>query len=179
MDTPTTGVTPHMVAVGNGKFPGTKAQDATAQAALAQIPIWRPRNGRDGTFPFWEDALNDAMAARGMSRGTINEAPPTRPPGSTQTPYTFKTPPRAVKPHGLRTGDASNIEEAPDPVTHRRTRSLRPSALTLVSCVPGSMQKASGGEHSPCGEPQASAGEARPLVSTCRCSAAPLWRAFG
>ena len=74
-----------MVAVGNGKFPGTKAQDATAQAALAQIPIWRPRNGRDGTFPFWEDALNDAMAARGMSRGTINEAPPTRPPGSTQT----------------------------------------------------------------------------------------------
>ena len=78
-----------MVAVGNGKFPGTKAQDATAQAALAQIPIWRPRNGRDGTFPFWEDALNDAMAARGMSRSAINEAPPTRPPGSTQTVDTY------------------------------------------------------------------------------------------
>ena len=56
---------------------------------MAQIPIWRPRNGRDGTFPFWEDALNDAMAARGMSRSAINEAPPTRPPGSTQTVDTY------------------------------------------------------------------------------------------
>ena len=113
------------------------------------------------------------------SRDSPLASPPEQRRPVASTPYTFKTPPRAVKPHGLRTGDASNIEEAPDPVTHRRTRSLRPSALTLVSCVPGSMQKASGGEHSPCGEPQASAGEARPLVSTCRCSAAPLWRAFG
>jgi hypothetical protein len=73
-----------MVAVGTGKFPGKEPQETTAQAALAQfpIPVWRPRDGRNKTFVFWEDGLMDALAALGMTRGIINEAPPARPAGS-------------------------------------------------------------------------------------------------
>ena len=57
MDRPEATVTPNMVAVGNSVIPGTiSTHNANLQAALSQcpIPIWRPRDGRNSVFVFWE-----------------------------------------------------------------------------------------------------------------------------
>ena len=60
------------------------------------------------------------------------------------TPYTFITPPRTAEPHALHGARVGLLMRAHGPVSHRRTRSLRPGALRLVSCVRTGMHKASG-----------------------------------
>ena len=69
MDRPEATVTPNMVAVGNSVIPGTiAAHNANQQTGLSQcpIPIWRPRDGWNTIFRFWEDAIMDAVALLGL-----------------------------------------------------------------------------------------------------------------
>lgn len=85
-------MTPNMVAVGNSAIPGTNStQNANLQAALAQcpIPLWRPRDGRNKTFIFWEDAVMDAIAHLGLKREDLFEQPPACPTDASLTAHSY------------------------------------------------------------------------------------------
>ena len=79
MQTPI-GVTPNMVAVGNSFVPGTYSQTASQQHAVPmQRTCWRVRDGRGQAHTLWRDELDDVLARIGLTRASIDEAPPIRP----------------------------------------------------------------------------------------------------
>ena len=83
MQTPT-GATPNMVAIGNSLVPGTVAQTASQQTAVPMHKAWRVRDGRGQEHTLWRDELDDVLARIGLSRASIDEAPPIRPPDDAQ-----------------------------------------------------------------------------------------------
>ena len=92
MDRPEATVTPNMVAVGNSVIPGTiSTLNANQQTALSQcpIPIWRPRDGRNSVFRFWEDALMDAVALLGIKQEDLHILPPVCPTDETLTAHSY------------------------------------------------------------------------------------------
>ena len=85
--------------------------------------------------------------------------------------------------HGGTTRAARRARRASDESTWPSLPSE--NALSSAGCPQVGIMRSNGHAQGvrcdirPCAEPLASAGEARPLVSPWRCSAAPLWRALG